>query len=56
MRSAILTFEKRCEVINVTAQPLESRPTADPVQVRRKIGMVFQKPNPFPNLDTMTKS
>jgi len=23
-------------------------PTVDPVQVRKKIGMVFQKPNPFP--------
>ena len=23
-------------------------PTVDPVEVRRKIGMVFQKPNPFP--------
>jgi phosphate transport system ATP-binding protein len=26
------------------------QPEADPVQVRRKIGMVFQKPNPFPGL------
>jgi phosphate transport system ATP-binding protein len=25
-------------------------PEADPVQVRRRIGMVFQKPNPFPTL------
>ncbi len=25
-------------------------PTADPVLVRRRIGMVFQKPNPFPTL------
>ena len=24
------------------------RPQVDPVEVRRKIGMVFQKPNPFP--------
>ncbi|MEM0466498.1 MAG: phosphate ABC transporter ATP-binding protein PstB [Candidatus Thermoplasmatota archaeon] len=23
-------------------------PTADPVEIRKKIGMVFQKPNPFP--------
>jgi phosphate transport system ATP-binding protein len=25
-------------------------PSADPVLIRRKIGMVFQKPNPFPNM------
>src|SRR5678816_4168830 len=25
-------------------------PGVDPVQVRRKIGMVFQKPNPFPTM------
>ncbi len=25
-------------------------PNVDPVQVRRKIGMVFQKPNPFPTM------
>jgi phosphate transport system ATP-binding protein len=25
-------------------------PHADPVRIRRKIGMVFQKPNPFPTL------
>ncbi len=25
-------------------------PTVDPVQVRRRIGMVFQKPNPFPTM------
>jgi phosphate transport system ATP-binding protein len=25
-------------------------PGADPVQIRRKIGMVFQKPNPFPTM------
>jgi phosphate transport system ATP-binding protein len=25
-------------------------PTIDPVEIRRKIGMVFQKPNPFPSL------
>jgi phosphate transport system ATP-binding protein len=25
-------------------------PTVDPVEVRRRIGMVFQKPNPFPTL------
>jgi phosphate transport system ATP-binding protein len=25
-------------------------PTIDPVQVRRRIGMVFQKPNPFPTM------
>ena len=25
-------------------------PGVDPVEVRRKIGMVFQKPNPFPTL------
>jgi len=25
-------------------------PTADPVQIRRRIGMVFQKPNPFPTM------
>jgi phosphate transport system ATP-binding protein len=25
-------------------------PTVDPVSVRRKIGMVFQKPNPFPTM------
>jgi phosphate transport system ATP-binding protein len=25
-------------------------PGTDPVQIRRKIGMVFQKPNPFPGL------
>ncbi len=24
------------------------QPTADPVEIRKKIGMVFQKPNPFP--------
>ncbi len=25
-------------------------PTADPVRVRRQVGMVFQKPNPFPTM------
>lgn len=25
-------------------------PRVDPVEVRRRVGMVFQKPNPFPNL------
>jgi len=25
-------------------------PTVDPVDIRRRIGMVFQKPNPFPNM------
>ena len=25
-------------------------PDADPVRVRRRIGMVFQKPNPFPTM------
>src|SRR3989338_3505437 len=25
-------------------------PTADPVLIRRKVGMVFQKPNPFPTM------
>jgi phosphate transport system ATP-binding protein len=25
-------------------------PTADPVRIRRRIGMVFQKPNPFPTM------
>src|SRR4051794_16875622 len=25
-------------------------PEADPVRVRRRIGMVFQKPNPFPTM------
>src|SRR5438445_436663 len=25
-------------------------PGVDPVQIRRKIGMVFQKPNPFPTM------
>jgi len=25
-------------------------PTVDPVQVRRRVGMVFQKPNPFPTM------
>ncbi len=26
------------------------RPGADPVQIRRRVGMVFQKPNPFPTM------
>ncbi len=26
-------------------------PDVDPVEIRRKIGMVFQKPNPFPEND-----
>ena len=26
-------------------------PNIDPVQVRKRIGMVFQKPNPFPKID-----
>ena len=26
-------------------------PKVDAVEVRRRIGMVFQKPNPFPNID-----
>ena len=25
-------------------------PTVDPVDIRRRVGMVFQKPNPFPNM------
>src|SRR5512137_2200115 len=26
------------------------RPGMDPVQIRRRVGMVFQKPNPFPTM------
>ena len=26
-------------------------PAVDPVQLRAKVGMVFQKPNPFPQVD-----
>ena len=26
-------------------------PKVDPVQLRAKVGMVFQKPNPFPKVD-----
>jgi phosphate transport system ATP-binding protein len=28
-------------------------PDADPVEIRRRIGMVFQRPNPFPTLSVM---
>jgi len=28
-------------------------PKVDPVEIRRKIGMVFQKPNPFPSLSIL---
>ena len=31
-----------------TTASTSTRPKVDPVQVRRRIGMVFQKPNPFP--------
>ena len=27
---------------------ISTSPEVDPVEVRRRIGMVFQKPNPFP--------
>ncbi|HEX6236857.1 MAG TPA: phosphate ABC transporter ATP-binding protein PstB [Acidimicrobiales bacterium] len=38
----------RCEgTINYHGVPLYG-PDVDPVEVRRRIGMVFQKPNPFP--------
>ncbi len=39
---ARLSGEIHLEGVNIYA------PGSDPVQVRRKIGMVFQKPNPFP--------
>lgn len=39
---ARLSGEIHLEGLNIYA------PGSDPVQVRRKIGMVFQKPNPFP--------
>jgi phosphate transport system ATP-binding protein len=42
--SARVTGEVLLDGINVYA------PGVDPVEVRRKIGMVFQKPNPFPTL------
>ena len=31
-----------------TTAATSTRPSVDPVEVRRRIGMVFQKPNPFP--------
>ena len=31
-----------------TTATTSTRPSVDPVEVRRRIGMVFQKPNPFP--------
>ena len=31
-----------------TTAPTSTAPKVDPVEVRRRIGMVFQKPNPFP--------
>ena len=31
-----------------TTARTSTRPSVDPVEVRRRIGMVFQKPNPFP--------
>lgn len=42
--SARVTGEVLLDGINVYAAGV------DPVEVRRKIGMVFQKPNPFPTL------
>ncbi|WP_084640396.1 phosphate ABC transporter ATP-binding protein PstB [Meiothermus rufus] len=42
--SARVTGEVLLDGVNVYA------PGVDPVEVRRKIGMVFQKPNPFPTL------
>jgi phosphate transport system ATP-binding protein len=36
-----------CGTINYHGQDLYA-PHVDPVEVRRRIGMVFQKPNPFP--------
>src|SRR5947207_2351812 len=30
--------------------PYAIAPDADPVQIRRRVGMVFQKPNPFPTM------
>ncbi len=41
---ARVTGSVRAEGLDVYA------PGIDPVQVRRKIGMVFQKPNPFPTM------
>ena len=41
---ARVTGSVRAEGMDVYA------PGVDPVQVRRKIGMVFQKPNPFPTM------
>ncbi len=42
--TARVTGEVLLDGVNVYA------PGVDPVEVRRKIGMVFQKPNPFPTL------
>jgi phosphate transport system ATP-binding protein len=36
-------------VVRVEGQDVYA-PGVDPVQIRRKIGMVFQKPNPFPTM------
>ena len=33
---------------SATTARTSTAPTSTPVQVRKRIGMVFQKPNPFP--------
>ena len=48
LNDLIKTFKMR-GTMNYHGQDLYS-PEIDPVAVRRQIGMVFQKPNPFPKL------
>jgi phosphate transport system ATP-binding protein len=44
IKGAYVTGEVLLDGTNIYA------PNADPVRIRRRIGMVFQKPNPFPTL------
>jgi phosphate transport system ATP-binding protein len=47
VRGARVSGEVRFDGLDVYA------PDADPVEIRRRIGMVFQRPNPFPTLSVL---
>ena len=47
MNDLIPTRQRRRAASSTTART-STRPQVDPVEVRKRIGMVFQKPNPFP--------
>ena len=44
----LIPSRARSRARSSTTARTSTTPTIDPVQVRKRIGMVFQKPNPFP--------